>query len=253
MFKIVVKKHKNPQQNHDLCVNVLCHYSPPLFFFYHPVQSIELFQVDKAKKIKNTTFSQRSSVTRNSQTPTGFLQETNTSFHGARNRTCPVWAFISEWPFPFPVWLNHYQSFHLVTYFLHVAPLWYLEHFERAPLLFFADFACGLHHQIPGLCGHHAAELNHSSGKDYLRGGGKGRKEDKRPRREEVEEGSRCRQTSCRVYAMSLVFRFISVTQSQVPIFEETKKKSTSQGFGFRLIIPSTVLPCVGSEGAVDV
>lgn len=30
-------------------------------------------------------------------------------------------------------------------------------------------------------------------------------------------------------------------------------KKSTSQGFGFHLIVPSSVLPCVGSKGAVDV
>lgn len=47
-------------------------------------------------------------------------------------------------------------------------------------------------------------------------------------------------------------FHIHVVTQSQVPVFEETKNPHQG-GSGFPLIIPSTVLPCVGSEGAIDV
>ena len=66
----------------------------------------------------------------------------------------------------------------MVTCFPHVTPpLRYPEDFEKALFCSFADFAHGLHHEIPGLCGHHAAELNHSAGKDYLRAGRKGWKD----------------------------------------------------------------------------
>ena len=42
------------------------------------------------------------------------------------------------------------------------------------------------------------------------------------------------------------------MTQLQVPVFEETKNPH-QEDFGFLLIIPSSVLPCVGSGGVVDV
>lgn len=66
-----------------------------------------------------------------------------------------------------------------------------------------------------------------------------GRKEGEggRPRREEVEEGS-CKQTP---------FTHTSGDTVAGARFWRNKK-STSDGSGFCLIIPSSVLPCVGSE-----
>lgn len=78
---------------------------------------------------------------------------------------------ISLFPFPFPlspfpVHLSHGQSVPAAAYFKHsVAPRPHQEHSlekggKRALLCSPPDFADGLHHEIRGLCGHHAAELS---------------------------------------------------------------------------------------------
>lgn len=67
---------------------------------------------------------------------------------------------------PFPVHLSHGQSVPAAAYFKHsVAPRPHQEHSlekggKRALLCSPPDFADGLHHEIRGLCGHHAAELS---------------------------------------------------------------------------------------------
>lgn len=76
------------------------------------------------------------------------------------------------------------------------------------------------------------------------RKGGRKETEGVGARREEVEEGSCCRRTT----RLEFHFQIRVVTQSQVPVFEETKNPHQGD-FSFLLIIPS----CVGSGGAVYV
>lgn len=67
---------------------------------------------------------------------------------------------------PFPVHLSHWQSVPAAAHFKHrVASRPHQEHSvekgrKRALLCSPPDFADGLHHEIRGLCGHHAAELS---------------------------------------------------------------------------------------------
>lgn len=159
-------------------------------------------------KLSNSKFpSQRSFVTNSHQ-------ETKTSFHGKSNTgnwTFPFSAFISGCPFlSIPLWLNHYQSFsdRMVTYPPHVTPLLISCALWKQPLLFFTDFARGLHHEIFRLCGHHCtAELS----RQVLPQGRKERKEEwregkegGRPRREEVKEGNYCEQIRWLIYAVTI-------------------------------------------------
>lgn len=111
----------------------------------------------------------------------------------------------------------------------------------NSPLLFFADFADGLHHESPGLCGHHAVKLRQRLPQ--------GRKERMEGRRGMGGQGGR----KCRTEAVGgkqdpSVLDLSDDTITGVSFW--TNKKSTSHGFGFRLIIPSLLLLCVGSEGA---
>lgn len=101
----------------------------------------------------------------------------------------------------------------------------------KSPPLFFADFAHGLHHEIPGLCGHHAAELSHRADKDYLRAGRRGWTEGVRLRREEMKEGSCYIQTRCHIDAMTFIFRFVWWHNHRCQFLEQQKIHIT--GFGF--------------------
>lgn len=128
--------------------------------------------------------------------------------------------FISGFPIslsPFPEHLSHCQSAPTAAYFKHsVSPRPHLEHSlekgrKRALLCSPPEFADGLHHEIRGLCGHHAAEL---SQQEIITPGqeGKGR----RLRRVEVEEGQK-RQEQC-LLSKLFIYLFL-MTHSQVLFF----------------------------------
>lgn len=144
--------------NHDLCPNVLWNDHLIHYNWYHAVQSVEL---------QNIPFpSQRSSVICNSQTPTGFGWETNTSFHGAGGI-----ELVTKAPQCEPSYLG--ALFLPLWAWIIISPLliawWHIPNVELPPvksrkkiLLFFADFALRLHYEIPG-CGHQAMELSYNS------------------------------------------------------------------------------------------
>lgn len=75
--------------------------------------------------------------------------------------------------------LNLWQcSANMVTHIPHVTSPVISGAPRKSLPLFFADVAHGLFHEIPGLCGHHAAELSHNAVSDYFSAGRKARKEE---------------------------------------------------------------------------
>lgn len=185
--------------------------------------------------------SQRSSVICNSQAPTGFLQQTNNSFHGAGNWNSLVWAHISGCPFPLPEPLNHYQPSPMVTCFPHVTPPAISRALWKSPLLFFCWFCSWIASWNPRTVWSSRSGAQPQC-RQRLPQGRKERMEGKRGR--VGGQGGR---------------KWRKGSSKQAPFTDSSgdtdagarfwrNKKSTSDGSGFCLIIPSSVLPCVGSE-----
>lgn len=139
------------------------------------------------------------------------------------NQTSPSLSRHIWVPFPFPpcAWIIiSPPPNRMVTYPPHVTLPALSRTLWKIPLLFFADFALGLHHEIPGLCGHHAVELRQRLHQGWeerrtegrkVGGGQGGRKWSKEAVVGEQDAG---------VYAPSFIFRSGLVTQLQVPVFE---------------------------------
>ncbi len=191
-------------------------------------------------------FSQSEIIIYCSQTPTGFLQETNNSFHGARNwKPSQFEPSYQRALFPFPCG----ESLSVLSYG-DIFPLRYLEHFEKALfcsllILLMDCIMKSLDCVVITQQSSATVQTKITSGQE---GKDWGRVQDHGGRkwRKEVVAGKQD--------AAFVLWASFSDLPGDIITGASfwRNKKSTSQGFGFHLIIPSSVLPCVGSEVDVD-